>query len=135
MDPRYLTIRRKLDHLGYKQQFDLGSLPLIEKLLNDLVQQNTQLKSIDPSPIPCKVIGFLAFEICIFFINIVWCSCLCLKVLYLNLFKACAHALTLPKPPYDFNDYRKLIKENNDLSRRIGKIKDDCDRDLKGKVF
>ncbi|XP_026666533.1 centrosomal protein of 135 kDa [Ceratina calcarata] len=41
---RYRTIRKHLDSLGYKQALTLDALPLIEKLLADLVQTTESLK-------------------------------------------------------------------------------------------
>ncbi|KAK9309932.1 hypothetical protein QLX08_000568 [Tetragonisca angustula] len=41
---RYRTVRKHLDSLGYKQALTLDSLPLIEKLLADLIQTTESLK-------------------------------------------------------------------------------------------
>nr|XP_012140543.1 PREDICTED: centrosomal protein of 135 kDa-like isoform X2 [Megachile rotundata] len=41
---RYRTVRKHLDNLGYKQALTLDALPLIEKLLADLIQTTESLK-------------------------------------------------------------------------------------------
>ncbi|XP_017758921.1 PREDICTED: centrosomal protein of 135 kDa-like [Eufriesea mexicana] len=41
---RYRTVRKHLDSLGYKQALTLDALPLIEKLLADLIQTTESLK-------------------------------------------------------------------------------------------
>ncbi|XP_076748654.1 uncharacterized protein LOC143422118 isoform X1 [Xylocopa sonorina] len=41
---RYRTVRKHLDSLGYKQALTLDALPLIEKLLADLIQTTDSLK-------------------------------------------------------------------------------------------
>ncbi|XP_076665146.1 uncharacterized protein LOC143367341 isoform X2 [Andrena cerasifolii] len=41
---RYRTVRKHLDSLGYKQALSLDALPLIEKLLADLLQTTESLK-------------------------------------------------------------------------------------------
>ena len=41
---RYRNIRKHLDSLGYKQGLSLDALPLIEKLLADLIQTTDSLK-------------------------------------------------------------------------------------------
>lgn len=41
---RYRTIRKHLDSLGYRQALSLDALPLIEKLLADLIQTTDSLK-------------------------------------------------------------------------------------------
>lgn len=44
MTARYRTVRKHLDSLGYKQALSLDTLPLIEKLLADLIQTTDSLK-------------------------------------------------------------------------------------------
>lgn len=41
---RYRTVRKHLDSLGYIQALTLDALPLIEKLLADLIQTTESLK-------------------------------------------------------------------------------------------
>lgn len=41
---RYRTIRKHLDSLGYMHALSLDALPLIEKLLADLIQTTESLK-------------------------------------------------------------------------------------------
>lgn len=41
---RYRTVRKHLDSLGYKHALTLDALPLIEKLLADLIQTTESLK-------------------------------------------------------------------------------------------
>ncbi|XP_024940651.1 uncharacterized protein LOC107267564 isoform X3 [Cephus cinctus] len=41
---RYRTVRKHLDNLGYKQALSLDALPLIERLLADLIQTTESLK-------------------------------------------------------------------------------------------
>ncbi|KAG9436434.1 centrosomal protein of isoform X2 [Apis mellifera carnica] len=41
---RYRTVRKHLDSLGYKQALTFDALPLIEKLLADLIQTTESLK-------------------------------------------------------------------------------------------
>lgn len=41
---RYRTVRKRLDSLGYQQALSLDALPLIERLLADLIQTTESLK-------------------------------------------------------------------------------------------
>lgn len=41
---RYRTVRKHLDSLGYKHALTLDALPLIEKLLSDLIHTTESLK-------------------------------------------------------------------------------------------
>lgn len=44
MDLKYKFLRDKLDELGYKQVLSLNSVPLVEKLVADLVQTTESLQ-------------------------------------------------------------------------------------------
>nr|XP_022912788.1 centrosomal protein of 135 kDa isoform X2 [Onthophagus taurus] len=44
MEQRYLTVRSQLEELGYTQQFQLDSLPLVEKLVGDLLKTTESLQ-------------------------------------------------------------------------------------------
>ena len=37
-EQKYINLRKRLDQLGYRQTLGIESLPLIEKLFNDLVE-------------------------------------------------------------------------------------------------
>ena len=41
---KYVNLRKRLDQLGYRQTLGIESLPLIEKLFNDLVHTTESLK-------------------------------------------------------------------------------------------
>ena len=41
---KYMTLRKRLDQMGYRQSLGVDSLPLVEKLFNDLVQTTESLK-------------------------------------------------------------------------------------------
>lgn len=44
MAERYRIVRKHLDRLGYRQALSLDALPLIERLLADLIQTTDSLK-------------------------------------------------------------------------------------------
>lgn len=43
-EQKYTQLRKRLDQLGYRQTLAIESLPLIEKLFNDLVHTTESLK-------------------------------------------------------------------------------------------
>ena len=43
-EQKYAQLRKRLDQLGYRQTLAIESLPLIEKLFNDLVHTTESLK-------------------------------------------------------------------------------------------
>ena len=43
-EQKYTQLRKRLDQLGYRQTLGIESLPLIEKLFNDLVHTTESLK-------------------------------------------------------------------------------------------
>ena len=43
-EQKYVNLRKRLDQLGYRQTLGIESLPLIEKLFNDLVHTTESLK-------------------------------------------------------------------------------------------
>jgi hypothetical protein len=43
-EQKYLTLRKRLDQFGYKQPLAIESLPLVEKLFQDLIQTTEALK-------------------------------------------------------------------------------------------
>lgn len=43
-EQKYTQLRKRLDQLGYRQTLAVESLPLIEKLFNDLVHTTESLK-------------------------------------------------------------------------------------------
>lgn len=43
-EQKYINLRKRLDQLGYRQTLGIDSLPLIEKLFNDLVHTTESLK-------------------------------------------------------------------------------------------
>ena len=43
-EQKYINLRKRLDQLGYRQTLGIESLPLIEKLFNDLVHTTESLK-------------------------------------------------------------------------------------------
>ncbi|KAJ8028410.1 hypothetical protein HOLleu_30630 [Holothuria leucospilota] len=43
-EAKFITLRKRLDQLGYKQPLGLESLPLVEKLFNDLIHTTESLK-------------------------------------------------------------------------------------------
>ena len=44
-EQKYANLRKRLDQLGYRQTMGVESLPLIEKLFNDLVHTTESLKN------------------------------------------------------------------------------------------
>lgn len=57
-EQKYINLRKRLDQLGYRQTLGIESLPLIEKLFNDLVHTTESLKK---SKLEVRFI-FLNFE-------------------------------------------------------------------------
>jgi hypothetical protein len=45
-EQKYTALRKRLDQLGYRQTLGIDSLPLIEKLFNDLVHTTESLKKV-----------------------------------------------------------------------------------------
>jgi centrosomal protein CEP135 len=45
-EQKYIQLRKRLDQLGYRQTLGIDSLPLIEKLFNDLVHTTESLKKL-----------------------------------------------------------------------------------------
>ena len=43
-EQKYINLRKRLDQLGYRQTLAIESLPLVEKLFNDLVHTTESLK-------------------------------------------------------------------------------------------
>jgi uncharacterized Rmd1/YagE family protein len=43
-EQKYINLRKRLDQLGYRQTLGIESLPLIEKLFNDLIHTTESLK-------------------------------------------------------------------------------------------
>ena len=43
-EQKYISLRKRLDQLGYRQTLGIESLPLIEKLFNDLIHTTESLK-------------------------------------------------------------------------------------------
>jgi centrosomal protein CEP135 len=43
-EQKYINLRKRLDQLGYRQTLSIESLPLIEKLFNDLVHTTESIK-------------------------------------------------------------------------------------------
>lgn len=43
-EQKYVNLRKRLDQLGYRQTLGIESLPLIEKLFNDLIHTTESLK-------------------------------------------------------------------------------------------
>lgn len=70
---RYRTVRKHLDSLGYKHALTLDSLPLIEKLLADLIQTTESLKHF-------KSIAQENIEVCAFAVKSLF-FCLQYKIL------------------------------------------------------
>lgn len=44
MESKYTELRKHLDQLGYKQVLGVDSVPLVEKLLADLIQTTNSLQ-------------------------------------------------------------------------------------------
>lgn len=44
MENRYISVRKKLDELGYREAFGIESLSLVERLLRDLLTTSESLK-------------------------------------------------------------------------------------------
>ena len=44
-EQRFTALRKRLDQLGYRQALGIDSLPLVEKLFNDLVHTTSSLKN------------------------------------------------------------------------------------------
>lgn len=43
-EAKFVSLRKRLDQLGYKQPLGIESLPLVEKLFNDLIHTTESLK-------------------------------------------------------------------------------------------
>ena len=55
---KYMTLRKRLDQLGYRQSLGVDSLPLVEKLFNDLVQTTESLKKSKQQATKVSIIHF-----------------------------------------------------------------------------
>lgn len=44
MEERYISLRKQLEELGYHQYLKIESVPLVEKLVSDLVQTTDSLR-------------------------------------------------------------------------------------------
>lgn len=44
MEERYLHVRKQLEELGYHQYLKIESVPLVEKLVSDLIQTTDSLR-------------------------------------------------------------------------------------------
>ena len=44
-EQKFTALRKRLDQLGYRQALGIESLPLVEKLFNDLVHTTESLKN------------------------------------------------------------------------------------------
>lgn len=114
-EQKYVNLRKRLDQLGYRQTLGIESLPLIEKLFNDLVHTTESLKKakLDLS----KNVDLMNTS---------------LK----NLSSSSLNGTTTTINNDVINAYKsdnaKLVKENNDLHAQLIKIKDDYEIQLRG---
>jgi centrosomal protein CEP135 len=117
-EQKYLNLRKRLDQLGYRQTLGIESLPLIEKLFNDLVHTTESLKKTK-----------LELNKSTDQLNV------SLKNTTLN--GSCGSEVTaatssMPNAVQAYkNDNAKLIKENNELHLELIRIKDDYEAQLK----
>ena len=44
-EQKFTALRKRLDQLGYRQALGIESLPLVEKLFNDLIHTTESLKN------------------------------------------------------------------------------------------
>lgn len=110
-EQKYVNLRKRLDQLGYRQTLGVESLPLIEKLFNDLIHTTESLKktklelskSTDQLNISLKNASVASNG---------------------DLVPASIQAYK--------SDNAKLIKENNELHLELIKMKDDFEAQIKG---
>ena len=110
-EQKYVNLRKRLDQLGYRQTLGVESLPLIEKLFNDLIHTTESLKktklelskSTDQLNISLKNASVASNG---------------------DLLPASIQAYK--------SDNAKLIKENNELHLELIKMKDDFEAQIKG---
>jgi centrosomal protein CEP135 len=117
-EQKYVNLRKRLDQLGYRQTLGIESLPLIEKLFNDLVHTTESLKKtkLDLS----KNVDLMNTSLKSTSINGTTSS----NGTNLN------DAINAYK-----SDNAKLIKENNELHLQLIKIKDDYEIQIRGFIF
>lgn len=117
-EQKYINLRKRLDQLGYRQTLGIESLPLIEKLFNDLVHTTESLKKakLEKSKNADSMNSSLRNSSMTSISN--------------------ADLITPSIQAYKA-DNAKLIKENNELHLHLIKIKDELEieiKDLKTKL-
>ena len=119
-EQKYVNLRKRLDQLGYRQTLGIESLPLIEKLLNDLVHTTESLKKakLDLS----KNVDLMNTS---------------LKNLSTSSLNGTGNTTLNGNNTNDVinaykSDNSKLVKENNELHLQLIKIKDDYEIQLRG---
>ncbi len=117
-EQKYVNLRKRLDQLGYRQTLGIESLPLIEKLFNDLVHTTESLKKakLDLS----KNVDLMNTS---------------LKNLSTSSLNGTVNSINGNSNDI-INAYKsdnsKLVKENNELHLQLIKIKDDYEIQLRG---
>jgi len=111
-EQKYVNLRKRLDQLGYRQTLGVESLPLIEKLFNDLIHTTESLKKtkLELSKSTDQ-----------------------LNVSLKNSSVASNGDLVPASIQAYKSDNAKLIKENNELHLELIKMKDDFEAQIKGK--
>lgn len=119
-EQKYVNLRKRLDQLGYRQTLGIESLPLIEKLFNDLVHTTESLKKakLDLS----KNVDLMNTS---------------LKNLSTSSLNGTGNTTLNGNNTNDVinaykSDNSKLVKENNELHLQLIKIKDDYEIQLRG---
>jgi centrosomal protein CEP135 len=107
-EQKYINLRKRLDQLGYRQTLGIESLPLIEKLFNDLVHTTESLKKAKLDGNKTAVDNSISLKS-----------------------NSDASFSTSNIQAYK-TDNAKLIKENNELHIEFIKVKEDYETKLKG---
>ncbi|RMZ96883.1 hypothetical protein BpHYR1_028812 [Brachionus plicatilis] len=111
-EQKYINLRKRLDQLGYRQTLGIESLPLIEKLFNDLVHTTESLKKakLEKSKNADSMNSSLRNSSMSSISNV---------------------DMVTPSIQAYKADNGKLIKENNELHLQLIKIKDELDFEIK----
>lgn len=113
-EQKYVNLRKRLDQLGYRQTLGVESLPLIEKLFNDLIHTTESLKKTK-----------LELSKSTDQLNI-----------SLKNASVASNGDVLPASIQAYkSDNAKLIKENNELHLELIKTKDDFEAQIKGNLI
>jgi centrosomal protein CEP135 len=113
-EQKYVNLRKRLDQLGYRQTLGVESLPLIEKLFNDLIHTTESLKKTKLE------LSKSADQLNVSLKNASVTSNGDLVPASIQAYKS---------------DNAKLIKENNELHLELIKMKDEFEAQIKGKFL